>query len=881
MADTSHQLTISDKYTLGEAITEELINSGVAIEDLSIMGPESRMIQILSNVFDTTAEKMDIMHREASIVECNFYSSLFAHLSQHDLDISLAYPSKLEMFIRIPLMDILKLGTMVSSTVWEFLYTNANTVVINGFPFIAEQDIYSIRIQETTDDYKVKVEYTDSNGDKHLVPVQRVYFGGEYYILFTATFLQVTKEVKYMQVGNPDIQRWYIETKSQIYSFNCTYKNTEESTEIDLTPRNFYSRGQGNFIEYRLDGNKSIIFEHKYVPGGFRPEINGIISCYLLTTTGENIKYKGEAVPGDVYPPEMNVYYEPIGEYFESKGGRVADLGKESVRNQVIKLKSARRRIDTEVDMLNYLRTYSGSSSFQPKLVLNNVKARLFNIYTVLNFSESTGIVKEHMYTMPTNSLDIEVDLTRLPSRTVGGKDFYCLRSDIAMKSTQGTEADLTVPLYGGWTSEPSEEDARNNGSSDYLHRVPFILSYSKKENAIRTYMDTQIDKPYKTRIIYENDLDDIKTYIINTTLRVDDYEEYVDPEIGGAKRRVFRIKTEIRSDNEKEELKVTGGETNFKATLTVKTTAGHTVDIPLSRMVPVGEDNKYTLYFDLETDRNIFDKEVDIKYRDELGVLRTITVPTSQEMILNLYYIVGGVAKVISKYAANVEIFMDVTKNFLIQSNPIAKVGSTGNDINFLAVPMVAHYFYEVLENRTKFYNEILNIMSFMNNEIYAELDQYRSHGFTFKDLQETSFGMSCKFVRSYGKSRFLQTGAKQFKPLVNLELRPTLYLRVLEDSFDKSTISEYLNNQFTQHEFLSSDLHMSTYITKMINDSNGAFEFLQMINFDKYQPDSHMIKYNGRDEKNDDVPEVIAIASRYNRNRRTWEYDVTYGDI
>ena len=112
-------------------------------------------------------------------------------------------------------------------------------------------------------------------------------------------------------------------------------------------------------------------------------------------------------------------------------------------------------------------------------------------------------------------------------------------------------------------------------------------------------------------------------------------------------------------------------------------------------------------------------------------------------------------------------------------------------------------------------------------------------------------------------------------------LELRPTLYLRVLEDSFDKSTISEYLNNQFTQHEFLSSDLHMSTYITKMINDSNGAFEFLQMINFDKYQPDSHMIKYNGRDEKNDDVPEVIAIASRYNRNRRTWEYDATYGDI
>ena len=209
------------------------------------------------------------------------------------------------------------------------------------------------------------------------------------------------------------------------------------------------------------------------------------------------------------------------------------------------------------------------------------------------------------------------------------------------------------------------------------------------------------------------------------------------------------------------------------------------------------------------------------------------------------------------------------------------ATIGSIGNDIKFLAVPCVAHYFYEILENRMKVHEEMLNIINFMNDEIYSDLDEYRSHGFTFKDLQETSFGMSCKFARSYGKSRFLQTGATSFKPLINLELRPKLYLRILEDSFDKSTISEYLNNEFTKHEFLTSDLHMSTYITEMTNESNGAFEFLQMVNFDRYLPDSHMIKHNGRDEKNDDVPEVIAIASKYVRNRKIWEFDVTYDEI
>ena len=142
------------------------------------------------------------------------------------------------------------------------------------------------------------------------------------------TFYKLQKEIKYMPVGNRDIQRWHIQTKGLIYSFNCTYKNTVESPEIDLTPRNFYSRGQGNFIEYKVSGNKSLIFEHKYVPGGFRPEVNGIITCYLLTTTGENVKYKGIAKAEDVYPPEMNIYYEPVGEYFESKGGRIADYGK-------------------------------------------------------------------------------------------------------------------------------------------------------------------------------------------------------------------------------------------------------------------------------------------------------------------------------------------------------------------------------------------------------------------------------------------------------------------------------------------------------------------------------------------------------------------------
>ena len=53
--------------------------------------------------------------------------------------------------------------------------------------------------------------------------------------------------------------------------------------------------------------------------------------------------------------------------------------------------------------MTNYLRTYEGASVFHPKLVLNNVKSRIFNIYTVLNFNESASITKEHKYTIPTN----------------------------------------------------------------------------------------------------------------------------------------------------------------------------------------------------------------------------------------------------------------------------------------------------------------------------------------------------------------------------------------------------------------------------------------------------------------------------------------------
>ena len=877
----SQQLTVSDKYKLGEAITEELINSGVAVEDLSIMGPESRIIQVISSLFDTVSEKMDTMNREASIIECNFYSSLFSHMSQHDMDISLAHPSKMEMFVRLPMKEILFLSEKISANTWEFRYTNSNTVTVNAVPFIAENDIYYIRIQEIDDDFKVKVHYNDANGNKHNIPTQRIFFEGEYYILFATNFLQVTKEVRYMQVGNVDIQRWLIETDAQIYSFSCTYKNTDASPEIPLTARNYYSRGLGNFIEYRIDGNKSLVFEHKYVPGGFRPEMNGIITCYLLTTTGENVKFKGRAEAADVYPPELNIYYEPVGDYFESKGGRLANVGKESIRNHIIKLKSARRRIDTENDMKSYLLTYTGASTFQPKLVLNNVKSRIFNIYTLLNFEEGISAIKKHKYTIPTNTLDIEVDIGKLPTRNIAGKDYMCYPSNYALKSTQGTEADLTVPLYNGWASEPSEEDARAAGSSDFLHRIPFILSYSKKENAIRTYLAMQVDRPYKTRIIEENDSDTITTHIINTTLRVDDYEEYVDPSLGTNKDTIFRIKTEIRSDNEEEKLVNVGPDQNFDATLTMKDTTGNTFNVKLSKFEEVGEDNKYTLYFNLGSNKLIFDRQTDIEYEDETGTKHTVSIPVTQSVVLNLYSIKAGVKEVISKYEANVSLFLDVTQNFLIQSNPIAKVGSIGNDIKFLAVPCVAHYFYEILENRMKVYEEMLNIINFMNEEIYSDLDEYRSHGFTFKDLQETSFGMSCKFVRSYGKSRFLQTGATIFRPLINLELRPKLYLRILEDSFDKSTISEYLNNEFTKHEFLSADLHMSTYITEMTNESNGAFEFLQMVNFDRYLPDSHMIKHNGRDEKNDDVPEVITVASKYVRARRIWEFDVTYDEI
>lgn len=880
----SYQLTVSgEKVNLGTAIVEELVGAGVSVEDLSIMGPESRFIGILSQIFDNTSNAMDVMYRESSVTLASRYSSLFSLLSQHDMDISLAHPSKMEMFVRIPLVDILTLGNKVSSSTYEFQYTNANTVVVDGREFTAENDVYYIRTQELTDTYKTKVHYFDSNGARHLLPVQMIFFNGEYYILFSTNFLQITREAIPLVVGNVNLQRWVVETKENIHSFTVTYQSTQNAPAIELTPRNYYSRGQGNFIEYRMDGNRSMILEHKKTPGGFTPEINGIITVNALTTTGTNVKFKGVAKAKDVDPIELNVFYEPVGEYFESIGGRLADTTKEVLREDIIKKKGARGRIDTEMDMSSFLLGFGGKSIFYPKLIINDVKMRVFNVYTALKFGVNVGVTNERAFTIPTNSLDIEVDLTQLPTKNIDGKPFYCLNPNIAIKSTQGTEADHSVPLYGGWASEPTEEQAIANQTNSFLYRTPLILSYSKKENFVRSYIDGQDDIAYRTAIISENDDDRIPTHIINTSLRVHDYEEYEVP--GPGKKRVFKIKTEIRSDNTEIPLSIDPSNPdtyNFKATLTMKLQNGSDVEVKLSEFVDQEEDNKYTLTFDFVTDRNIFDKFVDIQYIPDGGnSYQTVTVPVQQKMKLNLFYKVGSNFEEISVYEADVSLFRDVTQFFLIQSVPFAKLGGVGNDIKFLLVPCIGHYFYEVLENRPYIIDEINRVVNFLNEGIYGELDQYRSHGFTLRELQETLFTVSIKFARTYGRSRFLQAGATVFTPLMNLQIRPTIYLRVLEDTFDKQTISEYLDDQFTKHEFLTSDLHMSTHISSILEESGGALELLQMINFDRYKPDYHMIKHNGRDEKNDDVPEILSIAPKYNKQRGTHEYDVTYVEI
>ena len=899
--------TIDDKKEFMRIAIAELERNGIKSEDVSLLSPVAITVQAMSNFLDNISVVVGNISRENSLIHAQRYSSLMNQLAQHSNEVVIAKPSRIDMFVRIPLSDVLIYGSKTQANTWELRYNDKNTCTIDGLKFMPVEKEYIIKVTRNPDGSLSPRVYVDKNGKKNDILVQMVEYHGAKILGFKASFKQIEIDYKEFIFNDDQLQMFLIEEDQPISDIFLYYRNNSGEEYRSIGKKLYFTRGGEDYLEYKIEAQNKIRIDYKHVQGGFKPVVGGMLKVEIHMTYGRDVRTTVPAEPEIVDTYMTHVDYEPVGvDYFESSGGRLAITDRESLRNFIIKINGARRRIDTDSDMKTFLLNYQGESKFEPKLVLNDVKHRIWNIYATLSFRSDTGSLKR-TFTVPTNTSNLTMKKEDLYSRTIKGDTYYCMNDTHALKSTQTRANDFTtiVPGMDPMTATIPSNVGNINISDpssivmNYYYITPFIFSYDPKSNFLRSYAMGQYDIPYLSFSTFESYTNSAAVRFINTSIRVNDYLDFTD-ETHTASRNVYEIRAQMRCEANEDYTPILG--TTFQATMRVKTyDRDHDIHI-YATSIEKQEDDKWDVVFKIDTDRKIWGDIVEITYRNDLdnpSSTETSLIRCKSEVELEFTQVTPKVPAVppeydaygtmikpgvpeiprkfqkINVYRSTVEFFKDITESLYIQTSV-----SIDGLFRFVAIPMVEMEFWRSPKNRMNIVTEIDNIAKFIKSEVYDELDMYSLGSMNLHDRLETLFRVSIKFTKTHGLSKFLDVGNTVRRPIINLQVSPTAYIRKLDQDFDESGIASQLNQKLITHDYLMSDFNLNAIVFNTMDKAGDSVDWVQFKNLDNYPADHLTIMRNNNKTKNWDPPEVISVKPVYVPAADNYKFNMTFID-
>ena len=899
--------TIDDKKEFMNIAVTELVRNGINPADVSLLSPVAITIQGMSNFIDSISTVVGNIARENSLIHAQRYSSLMNQLAQHTNEIVIAKPSMIDMFVRIPLSDVLIYGKKTQANTWEMTYTNDNVCMIDGLKFMPVEKEHIIKVTKNPDGSLSPRVYVDRGIRKDDVLVQMVELHGVKILGFKATFKQIEIDIKEFIFSDDQLQMFLIEEPMPISDIFLYYRQDSGSQWRSIGKRLYFTRGSEDYLEYKIEAQNKVRIDYKYVQGGFKPAIGGQLRVEVHMTAGRDVRTTVPAEPLIIESHLTHVDYEPVGvDYFESTGAKLAAMDREQLRNNIIKINGSRRRIDTDSDMKTFLLNYTGESKFEPKLVLNDVKHRIFNVYATLSFRSDTGSLKR-TFTVPTNTCNLTIKKEDLFTREVKGTRYYCMNDSHAIKSTQTRAMDFStlVPGFNTMTDAIPQNVGNLNVmdpstiSMNYYYITPFIFSYDPKANFLRSYAMGQYDIPYLSFSTFETYVNSAAVRFINTSIRVNDYLDFTDTS-RTASRNVYELRAQMRCEANEEYTPILGQ--TFQATLKVKSFDRQRDIYIYATSIEKQEDDKWDVVFKIDTDRKIWGDIVEITYRNDLdnpGSTATDMIRCKSELELeftkvtpkvpaepeerDMYGVVTKPAvpevprkfQKINVYRSTVEFFKDITDSLYIQTSI-----SVDGLFRFVAIPLVEMEFWRSPKNRMNIINEVDNIAKFIKSEVYDELDEYSLSSRTLHDKLETLFRISIKFTKTHGLSKFLDIGNTVRRPIINLQVSPTAYIRKLDSDFDESGIASQLNQKLITHDYMMTDFNLNTIVFNTMDKAGDSVDWVQFKNLDNYPSDHLTVMRNNNKVNNWDPPEVISIKPVYVPEADNYKFNMTFID-
>ena len=217
-------LNSEDKREMNELIVNELARNGIKADEIPLMSPASMILAGFNTLFDSVSSAIQYVARESNLIHAEYPSSLFNQLAQHTNEVVIARPSRIWLFVRIPVEDIKRYGKHVQDNTWQIEFDDINNCIIDGLTFMPVIPKFYVRVTFLPERKLYRVFY-DYQGKKINVLVQNIFINGQETLGFKAEFKQVTIEKFTKQFDDEQLAKFLITTEYPISDFDIDRKS--------------------------------------------------------------------------------------------------------------------------------------------------------------------------------------------------------------------------------------------------------------------------------------------------------------------------------------------------------------------------------------------------------------------------------------------------------------------------------------------------------------------------------------------------------------------------------------------------------------------------------------------------------------------------------
>ena len=512
---------------------------GMEINDLSAFKTNGFLHFVLSEQYASFLYRSNVAITENHVITARRLSSMYKHAASHDIYPTYSIPASIDLALVFDENKFYLQADRVGNT-FRYVINKEHWITIGNFRFSFDYDI-EIKYQYLKDkDPNITINYIipDDNSEKNpMSSITHPYIKytrikdtqtGRYNVMMYLNLKQYYKKRIVKSFANREYDSFYAEVPvigDQICNLEVFWESTStENTNPKLTKleqRMYFEPSRTGeaaiYLKY-TDTNTAFELIHKASVMGFTPIVGDGLYIDMYLTRGAagnftrskiqdtdiqfriNNDYDKGLLFNVMLAPPVDEEGKGVSTITASVGGQSFDETVESLRKQIIVKRSTRDSIMVENDLLMKLNEFNKINEYSIVKFRNDCYERMFNIFTIIRFQQDNDF-----FTIPTNTLNVEWDLSTNATQTKPNQFLIKTRTVSSSEHSKGIFEDVSAPDFGE-VGQPSE------GKIPYM--FPFTILYDRSKDMIRVY-DSFMDEFRRPTNTYR--YDEIPyNYIIN-----------------------------------------------------------------------------------------------------------------------------------------------------------------------------------------------------------------------------------------------------------------------------------------------------------------------------------------------------------------------------